>query len=388
MSLHTMGKGATARPDTGAIRKNHDSVPGTPASLTVWRSCRIVDSRPVAADLRVRALHGPVLHIVLAVVFALVAGCTSAAPGSGETVAGPRSLAPGDHTFTLQHDGLQRRYHVHVPPHPRKQRLPVMLALHGGGGSGRQFQHENALDPVADREGFLAVYPDGTGPFSGHLLTWNAGDHCCGWARDHAIDDSGFLLAVLDDLAMHTAVDQDRIYVTGHSNGAMMAYRFASEHAERVSAVIPVAGAMDLTEFSPARPVALLHIHSVDDPRALYAGGLGPPFPGTRHRVAHQPVVRGLAQWAAHNGCSPQPQTQAVIRGDGRDAGQTVTHLVYTGCLKGGAVEHLRLSGSGHGWPGVQAPWLRRQILGASTTLVNASEQAWKFAARFSRTDR
>jgi polyhydroxybutyrate depolymerase len=241
---------------------------------------------------------------------------------------------------------------------------------------------------VADRERFLAVYPDGTGPLSGRLLTWNAGDHCCGWAREHAVDDSAFLLAVLDDLAVRTAIDPDRVYVTGHSNGAMMAYRFASEHAERVGAIIPVGGAMDLAQFAPVRPVPVLHIHSVDDPRALYEGGTGPPFPGTGHRVEHQPVTRGLARWAAHNGCDPQPRIQTVINGSGREAGQSVTHLVYSGCREGSALEHLRLSGSGHGWPGVRTPWLLRNILGPSTTLVNASEQAWQFAVRFSRNDR
>jgi len=388
MSRPTAGRGATVTPDTGAILEHRVSTTAFRVNWMAWGS-RWNTGRPAAAASRPYAPpHGAVMYWVLATAIAFLTGCTSITPPARETATGPQSPAPGDHSFTLQHGGLQRRYHVHIPIHRRGRHLPVMLALHGGGGSGRQFQRENALDPVADRERFLAVYPDGTGPLSGRLLTWNAGEHCCGWAREHAVDDSGFLLAVLDDLATRTAVDQDRIYVTGHSNGAMMAYRFASEHADRVSAVIPVAGAMDLAVFSPTRPVAVLHIHSMDDPRALYAGGLGPPFPGTHNRVAHQPVARGLAQWAAHNGCDPQPRTQAVFSGSGRDAGQTVTHLVYTGCRKGGAVELLRLSGSGHGWPGVQVPWLRRRFLGASTTLVNASEQAWKFAARFSRAGR
>ena len=68
----------------------------------------------------------------------------------------------------------------------------------------------------------------------------------------------------------------------------MMAYRLAAEAAERIAAIAPVAGAMQLAAFAPARPVPVLHVHSVDDPRALYAGGLGPPFPFTRVRVEHQ----------------------------------------------------------------------------------------------------
>jgi polyhydroxybutyrate depolymerase len=332
------------------------------------------------------------LKSVLGAVLALVIGTCLAGTvqpreplGSDSVPSLHPQLAAGDHTIELRYDGLQRRYIVHVPRQSVGRLSPVMLALHGGGGSGAQFQRENRLDPVADREGFLAVYPDGTGPLSGRLLTWNSGVHCCGWAREHAVDDTGFLIAVLDDLGGRALIDPRRLYVTGHSNGAMMAYRLAAERADRVTAIIAVGGAMDVAEFRPVRPVAVLDIHSVDDPRALYAGGLGPAFPGTNHRVDHQPVERGLALWAANNGCDATPQIENTLIGDDRNSGQTATRLVYTNCSPNGDVEQLRLTGVGHGWPGVKVGWLRRRIIGPGTTLVNASEEAWAFASRFTR---
>jgi polyhydroxybutyrate depolymerase len=333
-----------------------------------------------------KSLFGAVLLLALTTGTVLAETATPREPVGSES--GRRiqpQLASGDHVFELQHDGLLRRYIVHVPPRATNRRLPVMLALHGGGGSGAQFQRENRLDPVADREGFLAVYPDGTGPLSGRLLTWNSGVHCCGWARKHAVDDSGFLVAMLDDLGGRAPIDPRRLYVTGHSNGAMMAYRLAAEHADRVAAIVAVGGAMDVAEFRPVRPVAVLDIHSVDDPRALYAGGLGPAFPGTNHRVDHQPVERGLALWAANNGCDATPLIENTLTGDDRNPGQTATRLVYTNCRPDGDVEQLRLTGVGHGWPGVEVGWLRRRIIGPDTTLVNASEEAWAFASRFTR---
>jgi polyhydroxybutyrate depolymerase len=142
---------------------------------------------------------------------------------------------------------------------------------------------------------------------------------------------------------------------------------------------------MDVAEFRPSRPVAVLDIHSVDDPRALYAGGLGPVFPGTEYRVDHQSVERGLAQWAANNGCDATSQSRNTLTGDHDNPGQTATRLVYTGCRPGGAVEHLRLTGVGHGWPGVEVRWLRRRIIGPGTTLIDASEESWTFASRFTR---
>jgi poly(3-hydroxybutyrate) depolymerase len=73
----------------------------------------------------------------------------------------------------------------------------------------------------------------------------------------------------------------------------MMADRLAAERANRIAAIVPVAGAVDHERFAPSRRVAVLHIHSVDDPRALYEGGLGPPSPGTDVRSSHRPVMDG-----------------------------------------------------------------------------------------------
>ena len=306
---------------------------------------------------------------------------------------GPPILGPGDHTFRLEHRDLDRRYIVHVPSAVARDRSAVVVALHGGGGSASQFKEENGLDAVSDREGFLAVYPDGTGPLAGRLLTWNAGPHCCGWAANNEVDDVAFLAAVLDDLARRTSVDGGRIYAIGHSNGSMMAYRLAAERPDLIMAIVAVAGAMDATLDRPVPPVAVLHIHSADDPRALYEGGIGPPFPLTDQRVEHQPVMRGLDAWAANNGCGPMPrvtgereETAAQARTRGRGSvPHTVTRLVWDGCVENGAVEHLRLTGAGHGWPGSDVGWLRRRLVGDGTTLLDASDEAWAFLVQFRR---
>jgi polyhydroxybutyrate depolymerase len=75
----------------------------------------------------------------------------------------------------------------------------------------------------------VVAFPEGSGR---SLLSWTAGD-CCGEAREHGVDDVGFVVAVLGDVARHWPLDRTRVYVTGHSNGAMMAYRVAAEVSER-----------------------------------------------------------------------------------------------------------------------------------------------------------
>lgn len=322
------------------------------------------------------------LGLALAGLVLLLAGCSANGTRPGE---GSDALEPGTHTITLRHAGLQRRYHVHVPPAAASRRpLPVMLAFHGGGGNGDQFRRTSGLPELAEREGFLAVFPDGSG-LAG-LLTWNAGS-CCSFAMNAGRDDVGFTAAVLDDLARRTPVDPDRVYATGHSNGAMMSYRLAAELGHRIAAIVPVGGAMMLDSFVPSRPVPVLHIHSTDDPRALYEGGEGPPFPGTSSTVVHRPVMEGLEAWVARNGCPAAAVEGRRLTGPttGPNAGHTAVELRWEPCTSGAPVVHLRLTGVGHGWPGQTRSLLPEGLMGPHTTLVDAAVEAWHFASGFRR---
>ncbi len=319
---------------------------------------------------------------VAAIVASLfLAGCSTDTPRSGD----PTTLAPGTHTFTLEHDGVERRYHVHIPPEAGSgTALPLMLAFHGGGGNGDQFRRTSGLAELADREGFLVVFPDGTGVAG--LLTWNAGA-CCGSAATNNEDDVGFTLALLDHLAQRTGFEPDRVYATGHSNGAMMSYRLAAEIGDRIAAIVPVAGGMMLDLVDPVRPVPVYHIHSVDDPRALYEGGEGPPFPGTQRTVVHRPVVDALDAWISANGCPATPVQVRSLSGLGRNAGHLAEELSWGPCTSGSPVVHLRLAGVGHGWPGQTRGLLLESVIGPRTTLVDAAEEVWRFASLFTLKD-
>jgi polyhydroxybutyrate depolymerase len=258
-----------------------------------------------------------------------------------------------------------------------------VLAFHGGGGEADGFKDYAGLDSVADREGFIVVYPNGSGVLPRRLLTWNAGD-CCGYAMNQRVDDVGFGIAVLDDLARRTSIDPRRVYATGHSNGAMMAYRLGAERADRIAAIVPVAGGISIDQFAPRRRIAVLAIHSVDDPRALYDGGLGPPFPGTNVRSSHRPAMEGLEKWRRHNGCSTATRVVDTRSGRSGTTAQTATLLEWEGCAAGALVAHWKLTGVGHGWPGT-APRQRDEIIGTPTTMVNAAEEIWRFVARLPR---
>ncbi len=310
----------------------------------------------------------------------LALGLFVACAHRGDAGPGPsqEALAPGDHQFTIPVDGRERWYILHVPPESRSGGTPLVVAFHGGGGNPGGFQASAHLDDVADREGFLVAYPAGTGPTRDRLLTWNAGTHCCGRARELGVDDVAFARALVQDIGERTAVDSRRVYATGHSNGAMMAYRVAAEAADLVAAIAPVSGAMQLSDFHPSRPVAVLHIHSVDDPRALYDGGLGPPFPLTNVRTLHEPVEAGLAAWREVDGC----EGDAEVVGRRADAGDRAEHVVWGYCRSGARVELWRLHGPGHAWPGADVPRLQRRIVGPPTHVIDAAEEVWAFFER------
>lgn len=318
-----------------------------------------------------RSLGGAVLLAALAL------GC---APSPEQPAR--RFQAAGNHEVSLEHAGRERSYILRLPPDfASRGPLPILLAFHGGGGNASGFQKYAGLDERADRLGYALVYPDGTGRLGRRLLTWNAGE-CCGSAMQQGADDVGFALAVLADLAGELELDRTRVYATGHSNGAMMAYRLAADASSRIAAIVPVAGADMTLEFAPSAAVPVLHVHSVDDPRALYAGGPGPRFPFTTKRVQHRAVEAGLARWRERDGCAGLGREI-----DSRSAGAHAAVLVDFGpCADGSEVAVWKLRGPGHGWPGSGSVLLER-IMGPNTNVISAADEVFRFVARFSRPD-
>ena len=311
-------------------------------------------------------MRGSTKRVVIA---ALVCALLGAAPVHAA------GLAPGEYRFELPMPGRLRSYLVHVPPQAAAASLPVVINLHGGGGNAEQHRRATRMDAAADRDGYLAVYPNGTGRGS-RLLTWNAG-FCCGHALKEGVDDVAFVARLIDDLIRRGGVDPARVYVVGHSNGGMMAHRLGEALPDRIAAIVSVSGAYVPAPDPAARAMPVLHVHSLDDPRAPYAGGLGPPFPLTRSRVLHPAVETALAAWVSRDGCAPR-----ALQIDSRQAGaQSALHFVHAGCREGAAVELWQVRGGGHGWPGGEAK--RTRLVGPATTVIDANAEIWAFVSRF-----
>jgi polyhydroxybutyrate depolymerase len=298
------------------------------------------------------------------------------------------------YVFKLTFKGMARDYRLHVPPAAMDSKpLPLVLNLHGATQNAWLEEITSSMDPSADRDGYLVAYPDGTR--ISKVLTpdpvakqaqygWNAGA-CCGLPVAKSIDDVGFLLKVISNIAARTPVDLRRVYVTGISNGGMMAYAMAAEASNHVAAISSVSGQVELPTIHPTRPVPTMEFHSVNDPIAKWNGV---PNRNPRLRLS---VMEGIDQWVRADGCSTRPDktTKLVGAPHSISAGETATLLTYTHCLSGSEVALWRFTGSGHVWPGSTlntgpaSSWILGGV-GRGIVLVDANESMWNFFQQYS----
>jgi polyhydroxybutyrate depolymerase len=343
-----------------------------------------------------RGYRHPLLAFFCAVT-ALIA--TSAIAGASSTTTTTTAqhpvLAPmsGSYVFHLTYDGLHRDYRVHVPPAAiYGQPLPMVLNLAGATQNAQIEEITSDMDPNADMNGYLVVYPDGTR--ISKVLTpdpvaknaqygWNAG-MCCGLPVTRHIDDVGFLEKVIADVAARTPVNLRRVYMTGISNGGMMAYAMAAEASTHVAAISSVSGQVEIPTIHPTRPVPTMEFHSINDPIALFKGT---PNKNPKLRLS---VMEGIDQWVKADGCSPMPHdgTEIVGAAGSISAGETATPITYTHCKEGSEVVLWRFTGSGHVWPGspLNMGPKKNYILagvGRGIIIVNADETMWQFFSHY-----
>jgi polyhydroxybutyrate depolymerase len=263
----------------------------------------------------------------------------------------------------------ERSYLLHVPTAGSEPR-PLVLAMHGYTLNATEHERTTGLSEIADREGFVVVYPEGIGA----PTSWNAGI-CCSY-DDKSRDDLEFLGALIDDLGERTCLDQGRVYATGFSNGGMLTYRMACEMSDRIAAVASVAGSMVLPEDQchPLRPVPLMHTHGTADPIVPFDGGSGPAWltPAGETPATFPSAAEEVALFAALNDCSSN--TESVFS-------QSDTECVrQLDCTDNAAVMLCTVDGGGHAWPGGADPGLLLSlIMGPQSQTLATSQVMWDF---------
>ena len=289
------------------------------------------------------------------VLIMVAAGMLAGIAGSGraqETING-----------SIMHDGLEREYILYVPDsYTGTEPVPLLFNFHGFGSSASAQMAYGDFRPIADSEGFLVVHPQGT-LFEG-ISHWNVG----GWTTGSTVDDVGFTGALIDHLSAAYNIDVARVYSTGMSNGGFMSFLLACQLSERIAAIASVTGSMTpetYDESDPRHPTPILQIHGTADSVVPYGG-----------TAWSESIDTVLQYWVDYDNCRTTPVITELPDIDPTD-GSTVEHLVYYDGDNGVAVEHFKVIGGDHTWPG-------NPYGGSGTNYdIDASTEIWSFLSRY-----
>lgn len=259
--------------------------------------------------------------------------------------------------------GINRTYRLYVPAnYASSNAVPLLLNLHGYGSNNVEQEQYGDFRPIADTAGFLVLHPNGT-PDNNGVNHWNT-------FGTSNVDDIGFLSALIDTISNHYNVDASRIYSTGMSNGGFMSYGLACSLSNKIAAVASVTGTMTTANFMtcmPSHPIPVMHIHGTADATVPYNGNAF--FLSVPNIVSH---------WVDFNNTEANAVFTNILDINTND-GCTAELYQYFNGDNGVWVEHYKIIGGGHSWPG--AP------VNINTTNMDfsASQVIWQFLRKFNR---
>lgn len=292
------------------------------------------------------------------------------APEAKTNIQDPISM-PGTYTFTFQHEERTRYYKLHIPKSyiPAKAHA-LIVAMHGGGGD----MEIQATDEyygflsASEREGFIVLFPNGYSKYkSGKIATWNAGK-CCAWSRDEKVNDVDFIRQAVGHVKAQVKIDSNKIFATGMSNGAMLAYRLACEASDLFRKIAAVAGTDNTLTCQPQKPVSVLHIHSLKDEHVNFMGGAGKDAASAQFITDFVSVPDTIEKWKKLNGC--EGPVRKVLAKKNAYCEQA------TGCRDEVSVKLCVTEDGGHSWPGGSKPMNRGP---KPSRALNATQLAWEF---------
>ncbi|MCA0454356.1 MAG: hypothetical protein LCI00_10315 [Chloroflexi bacterium] len=282
-----------------------------------------------------------------------------ATPEATPTDASARFTISGSYNVRQPVGDLVRQYTVYVPESyfEAEAPVPLILALHGAGGTGQGMQAFSGLDAIADQEGLLVAYPDAISN------AWNDGRG----DGVSEINDLGYLEHIIDSVAEKADIDRTRVYATGFSRGAMMAYRLICNYPTQFAGIAAVASTFPtylISECQNAPPVPVMMVQGTDDPI----------IPWTGIPRGYLSAMNSLRFWAQHNRCStagpikeavdlsPLDGTRLLIQTASKCVQPTVLYGVFNG---------------GHTWPG--HPIQAGMELGLTSTDFDVAVTMWAF---------
>jgi polyhydroxybutyrate depolymerase len=221
--------------------------------------------------------------------------------------------------------------------------MPLIVLLHGYTSSGQGQDSYFRVSPLADDYGFLFVAPDGTRESGGNQSRfWNASTACCNF-YGREVDDSAYIRSIIDPMKQRYNVDEDRVYLIGHSNGGFMSFRMAYDHSDTIAAIASLAGANHMEQRDPPpNPVHILQIHGTIDETIQFQGG--------DIRENHYPgALASVRRWAGYNGCAQNGVGREIRDLEASLPGYESGVLKFEiGCKRGGSSELWTIASGTH----------------------------------------
>jgi polyhydroxybutyrate depolymerase len=268
----------------------------------------------------------------------------------------------------LAQGGLTRHYLLSRPDGSGP--WPLVIALHGHGGTAENMERLTGLMQYGKAQGFAVAYPDGIGK------AWDDGRSDLSGGSQ--ADDVGFLTALRADLVAEKVANPNRVYLCGISNGGMMTLRMACEHAELFAAVGVVAMSMSAAyDCRPSQPLPICFINGDQDPLVPYLGGKVGFLKRLRNRGRVISVADSIQFWVTQNHASPDPLDEMLPDLDPKD-GTRVELKRYNALENGAAVYAYKVIGGGHTWPGGWA-YAPHWLIGSTCRDINADQELWNF---------
>ena len=283
--------------------------------------------------------------------------------------------------YKLTWEGYERSYWLYTPTARKlSPKVPVVFVIHGGGGYAQNMPKftKKRFHRLADREGFLVVYPQGYGN------QWNDGRDPQRYAslRKHPafqenLDDVGFFMQILNELDRKHKIDRRKVFACGNSNGGFMSNRLICDRPDVFRGVGVITATMDigyLPNCNPDRPAGLVIMNGTKDGGIPYEGGKQMVYGIQRGEVLSTDDYASF--WVKHNKCQTQKPNVHLPDQDGD--GTHVTIQEYTDCEDRSRVVLYTIHEGGHTWPGAKS-LLYEMIAGKTTMEINACDILWEF---------
>ncbi len=271
---------------------------------------------------------------------------------------------PGDYTVQLSIDSITRTLSVYIPEAyiTSSTAVPLVVVLHGAGGSGNEIESWSGWSQLAETENFVVIYPDGLNN------VWNDGR--LGDARITEVNDAAFINAAINFISDKLNIDQNRVYSTGFSMGGMLSYRLACQLTDRLAAIAAVASTMPeyvVPYCSEGEHLPVLIIQGTSD-------NVVPFYGMPRQGLGYMSAANSLLYWARQNECATSSGIDPLEDVAPND-GTRVLLQTATDCAGNADVMLYGVYFGGHNYPGHPLGL----DLGTTTFDIDATQVIWDF---------